>query len=101
VNHESSTKINKIEVNEAVTDNSSNCRFEGLSDLLDNITIFPKSGLDIMTSRKLNICVFIGSLVHERAFVFLVYVGPHNGTNNSAFCCSSEPLTVLVLFLSP
>ena len=43
VNQKSSTKINKTEVNEAVTDTSSNCRVEGL---LDTISIFPKSGLE-------------------------------------------------------
>jgi hypothetical protein len=43
VNQESSTKINKIVVNEAVTDTSPNCWVEGLSD---TITIFPKSGLE-------------------------------------------------------
>jgi len=46
VNQESNTKINKIEVNEAVTDTSSDCEAEGLPDLLDTITIFPKSGLE-------------------------------------------------------
>lgn len=46
VNQESSTKTNKIVVNEAVTDTSPNCWAEGPSDLLDTITIFPKSGLE-------------------------------------------------------
>jgi len=46
MNQETSTKINKIEVNEAVTDTSSNRQAKGLSDLLDTITIFPKSGLE-------------------------------------------------------
>jgi len=44
MNQESSTKRNKIEVNEAVT--SSNHWVKGLSDLLDTITVFPKSGLE-------------------------------------------------------
>jgi hypothetical protein len=46
MNQESSTKINKIKVNEAVTDTSSNRWVKGLSDLLDTITIFPESGLE-------------------------------------------------------
>jgi hypothetical protein len=46
VNQESSIKINIIEVNEAVTDIRSNCWVEGLSELLDTMTIFPKSGLE-------------------------------------------------------
>jgi hypothetical protein len=44
VNQKGSTKINKTEVNEAVTDTSSNCWVEGLLDLLDTLTIFPKIG---------------------------------------------------------
>jgi hypothetical protein len=46
VNQESNTKINKIVVNEEVTDTIPYCWVEGLSDLLDTITIFPKSGLE-------------------------------------------------------